>query len=56
MTSSSLDFTKTRENPTGLREVGGILPSGERVFLIERARRFFAEGAPPLPKEMDTTG
>lgn len=41
MTSSGLDFRETDINTANLRDVGGILLAGERVLLIEKARRYF---------------
>ena len=41
MTSSGIDFREVRETSISLREVDGVLLAGERVLLIERARRYF---------------
>lgn len=43
MTSSGLDYQETSENKAGLRDVDGIMLTGERVILINRARKYFAE-------------
>lgn len=43
MTSSGIDFREVRETSVLLRGVDGLMLAGERVLLIERARRFFTE-------------
>jgi glycine/D-amino acid oxidase-like deaminating enzyme len=43
MTSSGIDFREIRDTSVLLRNVDGIMLAGERVLLIERARRYFAE-------------
>jgi hypothetical protein len=44
MTSSGIDFREVRETSVVLRGVDGLMLVGERVLLIERARRYFTEG------------
>jgi hypothetical protein len=41
MTSSGIDFREVRETSVLLHGVDGLLLAGERVLLIERARRYF---------------
>ena len=43
MTSSGIDFREVRETSVFLQGVDGLLLTGERVLLIERARRYFTE-------------
>ena len=43
MTSSGIDYREVRESSVLLRGVDGLLLAGERVLLIERARRYFTE-------------
>jgi len=43
MTSSGIDFREVRETSVLLYGVDGLLLTGERVLLIERARRYFTE-------------
>ena len=43
MTSSGLEYRETRDNTAGLRGVDGMILTGERVILIERARKYFTE-------------
>ncbi len=43
MTSTGLDFRDVRETSVGLRGVDGIMLTGERVLLIEHARRYFLD-------------
>lgn len=43
MTASGIDFRETRETSIGLRGVDGLMLVGERVLLIDQARRYFAE-------------
>ncbi|HQS47307.1 MAG: FAD-dependent oxidoreductase [Rhizobiales bacterium 24-66-13] len=43
MTASGLEFRELRENSAGLRGVDGMLLTGERVLLIERARQYFKQ-------------
>ncbi len=43
MTSSGIDFREVRETSVFLQGVDRLLLTGERVLLIERARRYFTE-------------
>ena len=43
MTSSGIDFREVRETSVLLHGVDGLMLAGERVLLIERARRYFTE-------------
>ncbi|OJY78466.1 MAG: hypothetical protein BGP09_03265 [Rhizobium sp. 60-20] len=43
MSSSGLDYTETKENNLGLRNIDGIIISPERVLLIAQARKYFTE-------------
>ncbi len=43
MTSSGIDFREVRETSVRLHGVDGLMLAGERVLLIERARRFFTD-------------
>ena len=43
MISSGIEFRETRDISIGLRAVDGLLLVGERVLLIERARRYFLD-------------
>jgi hypothetical protein len=43
MTSTGIDFREVRDTSVLLRGVDGVLLVGERVLLVERARRFFIE-------------
>ncbi len=43
MTSSGIDFQEMQESPVVLRGMDGLLLTGERVLMIDRARRYFTE-------------
>jgi len=43
MTSSGIDFRETSETSIPVREIAGLMHTGERVLLIEQARRYFQE-------------
>lgn len=42
MTSSGIDYREVRETSIALHGVDGLMLAGERVLLIDRARRYFA--------------
>jgi glycine/D-amino acid oxidase-like deaminating enzyme len=44
MTSSGIDFREVKETSVALRGVDGIILAGERVLLIDAARRYFKAG------------
>lgn len=43
MTSSGLDYQETKDNQLGLRGIDGFMHVPERVLLISRARKYFAD-------------
>jgi len=43
MTSAGIDFREVRETSVLLQNVDGLMLAGERVLMIERARRYFTE-------------
>ncbi len=43
MTSTGIDFREQSDCSIPIREVAGLLHTGERVLLIEQARRYFTE-------------
>jgi hypothetical protein len=43
MTSTGIDFRETSEASVPIREIAGLMHTGERVLLIEQSRRYFQE-------------
>lgn len=43
MTSTGIDFRETSETSVPIREIAGLMHTGERVLLIEQSRRYFQE-------------
>ena len=43
MTSTGIDFRETSDTSVPIREIAGLLHTGERVLLIEQSRRYFQE-------------
>ena len=43
MTSTGIEFREQNETSIPIREIAGAMLTGERVLLIEQARRFFAD-------------